>query len=454
MHEAGMLFSTFRPHMKEGAKKTFIQHTISRKEIVVYDMKTFGDCKPLSSSLRLTLPSLQRAAQVVKEFVIPDPIPDSHNIEEELERRAGARGRGAGRGTSKGCRGDRGGGATGRGAGPGCGAGCRTTSDAAGGSTAVGEGGADAGGGATDAGGGAAEAIARQPRTMILGSNVMPAVVLTKPEIRDTLHRDRVATTSSTKTCFFVKLVAFEGEFKVGIAERCNSGEPFDVREHSTCALQWWQPLGWTLHKHYWNKQRQTFEPTAVRKRVQGEVRTWGRWSVSRDVPLEAFLPLHVSWTKSTRCSTGMRTLTDTCLAQLRAYCKGHNLWQEKPARGQKRRKSGESSSGEDEELLGEESESGEGEEDSVHGDSAPDSMTSSDSENEGKGSQSEREAIGGGVEEGGRQEEGDVVEGAEEMAKSNAVVAALVRTSNEVENERPKRDAGRKPPERLGQYK
>ena len=106
--------------------------------------------------------------------------------------------------------------------------------------------------------------------------------------------------------------------------------------------------------------------------------------SVSKDVPLEAFLPLRVCWTKSTENSVSTRTLTDTCLAQLRAYCKGKDLWQEKVGRGQKRRKSGESS-GEDEESLGEGDEEDESEEASVRGESDTEGVSSSEcSEGEG----------------------------------------------------------------------
>ena len=89
-HEAGMLFSTFRPFVHEGTKRTFAQHTINRKEIVAYDVKTFGECTARHSSLRLTLTSLAHVAQLLPEFAIPDPIPATHDVEEEPGRTTGS----------------------------------------------------------------------------------------------------------------------------------------------------------------------------------------------------------------------------------------------------------------------------------------------------------------------------------------------------------------------------
>ena len=77
---------------------------------------------------------------------------------------------------------------------------------------------------------------------MILGSDVSPMIVFTMEEIREALRHD-CSSVGEAKTCFFVKLEAFEGEFRVGIAELSGTDIDFELETSTTCSLHWWQPL-------------------------------------------------------------------------------------------------------------------------------------------------------------------------------------------------------------------
>jgi hypothetical protein len=81
--QSGGLFGTFEPAQNpqyDGKGYKYLRHShVTREEIKLYNVNTFED--PETKRLRLHLSALRRLSETLPEYVMPNPIPQSHRAQ-------------------------------------------------------------------------------------------------------------------------------------------------------------------------------------------------------------------------------------------------------------------------------------------------------------------------------------------------------------------------------------